>query len=126
MSTKIFFTIISAIGIVFGLGYLLAPAQIAPIFDWKATPEVVLAQRFLGAHLLAWALIGWFARDYDAAPLRGVLIAGVIGFTAGLVVTILGIQSGVINALSWPIAAAYLFGAAGSAYFLKFRPQKYG
>ncbi len=126
MSIKTFFTIISVIGIVFGLGYLLAPAQIAPVFGWNVTPDVLLAQRFLGAHLLAWALIGWFARDdHDAPLLRGVLIAGAVGFPAGLVVTVVGIRSGVINALSWPIAAAYLFGAGGSAYFLTSRLQKH-
>jgi len=86
MSIKTFFTIIASVGIVFGLGYLLVPAQNGPVFGWNATPDVLLAQHFFGGHLLAWALIGWSAREcHELAPLRGILIAGMVGFPAGLI-----------------------------------------
>ncbi len=122
MTIRTFFTIISVIGIVFGVGFLLVPEQIGSIYGWKETPDIQLAGRFYGGTLLAWALIGWFARDFrDAAVLRGLLIPCVIGFTAGLAVTVFGILSGIINALAWSTALIYLFGAVGSIYFLMAR-----
>jgi FtsH-binding integral membrane protein len=97
--------------------------QITSIFGYKdSSPDFTLVVRLFGGALLAWALIGWFGRNVrDAAGLRGVLIAGVIGHVVGVVVTVFGILSGILNALAWPIALAYLFGAVGAAYFLMAR-----
>ena len=72
--------------------------------------------------MLAWALIAWFARDFhDPVALRGVLIPSVIGHVAGVVVSVFGILSGLLNALAWSAALAYLFGAVGAVYFLMAR-----
>ncbi|MGO8738659.1 hypothetical protein [Rhodoblastus sp.] len=123
MTIKTYFTIISVIGIAFGVGFLLDPLQLGSILGYRdSSPDMALVGRFFGGALLAWALIGWFSKDlHDTVALRGILIAGVIGFTAGVVVTVFGILSGVLNALAWPIALAYLFGAVGAAYFLMAR-----
>lgn len=119
MTIKTFMTIVSVIGIVFGAGFLLAPEQFGSIYGWNERPDIQLAGRYFGGTLLPWAIIGWFAKDFrDEAGLRGVLIAGVIGFAIGLLVTVFGILSGVLNAIAWSSVLIYLFGAVGSAYFL--------
>lgn len=128
MTIKTYLTIISLIGIVFGVGFLLAPEQVGSIYGWKETPDIQLAHRFFGGALLAWALTGWFARDFrDMTAVRGLLIAYVIGHVAGVVVTVFGILSGIVNALTWSAAAlAYLFGAVGIIYFLMAPPHNAG
>ena len=124
MTMKTWFTIISVIGIVFGVGFLLVPEQLGSIYGLKESPDVELGQRFFGAALLAWALIAWFAKDFrDAVTLRGVLIASAIGHTAGLLVSVFGTLSGVMNAVGWSSALVFLFGAVGSIYFLMARSQ---
>lgn len=124
MTIKAYFRIISIIGIVFGVGFLLAPEQFGSIFGYKETPDVELAQRFFGGALLAWALVAWFGINInELTALRGVLIGTLIGHIAGAVVAVFGILSGVVNALMWPIALVYLSGAVGCAYFLMSRSQ---
>ena len=56
MTIKTYFTIISVIGIIFGVGFLLAPGQLGLIYSVKESPDVELAHRFFGGALLAWAL----------------------------------------------------------------------
>ena len=94
ITIKTFLAIISVIGIVFGVGFLLAPEQLGPILGHKKTPDVALAHRYFGGALLAWALIAWFAKDFrDLTALRAVLISSAIGHTAGFVVAVFGILS---------------------------------
>lgn len=123
MTIKTYSTIISVIGIAFGIGFLLAPVQLTSIFGYKdSSPDFTLIVRFFGGALLAWALIGWFSKDlHDLVALRGILIGGAVGHVVGVVVTVFGILSGIINALAWPIALAYLFGLVGAVYFLTAR-----
>ena len=124
MTIKTYFTIISVIGIVFGVGFLLAPAQLGLIYSVNESPDVELAHRFFGGALLAWALTGWFAKDFhDLAALRGILISFAIGHAAGLLVTVFGVLSGLLNSLAWLNALIFLFGAVGSIYFLMARSQ---
>jgi hypothetical protein len=120
MTIKTYFIIISIIGVVNGLGFLLAPTQFGPIYGWHETPDIQLAGRYFGGALLAWALIAWFAKDFqDFTAVRGVLIPSVIGHFAGLVVTVIGILSGILNVVAWAAALSYLFGLVGAVYFLK-------
>ena len=55
--------------------------------------------------------------------MRSVFIATIIGNTVGLIVVAMGTASGTLNALGWVAALIYLFGAAGSGYFLMARPS---
>lgn len=128
MTIKTYFTITSVIGIIFGIGFLLIPEQLALIYaptsGYKEPPDTMLAHRLFGGALLAWALVGWFAKDFrDLTAVRGCLIAAAVGHTAGFLVTASAILSGVINALGWPNALVYLFGAIGAVYFLMSRSQ---
>ena len=124
MTTKTYFTIISIVGIIFGVGILLAPAQLGLIYNVKESPDVELAQRLFGGALLAWALTGWFAKDFpDFAALRGILISYAIGHTAGLLVTVFGVLSGLLNSLGWLNVLIFLFGVVGSIYCLMARSQ---
>jgi hypothetical protein len=69
-------------------------------------------------------LIFWFARDGSSESVRGVLIATIIGNTVGLIVVVMGTAAGTLNSLGWVAALIYLFGAAGSGYFVMSRsPQ---
>ena len=76
------------------------------------------------AALVALGLILWFARNGSSESVRDVLIAVIIGNTVGLIVVVMGTIAGTLNSMGWVAALIYLFGAAGSAYFVMGRsPQ---
>jgi hypothetical protein len=84
----------------------------------------VLMARLFGAALVGLGLIFWFARDGSSESVRGVFIATIIGNTVGLIVVVLGTTAGTLNSMGWVAALIYLFGAAGSGYFVMARsPQ---
>ena len=59
----------------------------------------------------------------DALPFhfRELAIGTIIGNTAGLIVVAMGTAAGTLNAMGWIATLIYLFGAAGSAYFVMTR-----
>jgi hypothetical protein len=53
-----------------------------------------------------------------------VFIAIIIGNTVGLIVVVMGTTSGTLNSMGWVAALIYLFGAAGSGYFMMTRSSQ--
>ncbi len=119
MSVKTFLTIISILGLLFGIGDLLIPDRIGAIYGMEASRSAELMARFFGVALLGWALITWFAKDFhDESDLRHVLAPSGVAHSAGAIVATMGTMSGVMNAMGWTGVAIFLFGAIGSFYFL--------
>jgi hypothetical protein len=118
MTIKTFFTIIAVLALVHGVGFVLVPEQVAAGYGMATSVSTVLMARLFGAALVALGLILWFARDGSAESVRGVLIAIIVGNTAGLIVVVMGTVAGTLNAMGWVAALIYLFGAAGSGYFV--------
>ena len=72
-----------------------------------------------GGTLLAMAVILWSARDFhDQAAVRAVLIGSGVSDVVNLVVALLAVTSGTVNALGWSTVLIYLCGALGAGYFL--------
>ena len=125
MSVKTFLTVISLIGLLFGIGELLVPDKVAAIYGVQTSPGAAMMSRFFGVALLAWAMISWFARDFhDESDLRHVLAPSALASSAGVVVAAMATMAGTMNALGWFPVLIFLFGALGSLYFLTARlPQ---
>jgi hypothetical protein len=118
MTIKTFFTIIAVLALVHGVGFVLAPEQVAVIYGLAASPSSVLIGRLFGAALVALGLIFWLARDQSSESVRGVLIGTAIGDAVGLIVVVMATISGTLNSMGWIAALIYLFGTAGCGYFL--------
>jgi hypothetical protein len=121
MTIKTFFAIIAVLALVHGLGFVLVPEQVAGSYGMATSASTVLMARLFGAALLGLGLILWFARDGSLESARGVFIATIIGDTVGLIVTVIGTTAGTLNSMGWVAALIYLFGAAGSGYFVMAR-----
>lgn len=119
MSVKTFLTILAILALLYGVGDLLVPAKMGAIYGFEASRSSELLARFLGVSLLAWGLVAWFARDFhdDAAQHSILVVAGVVG-AIGVIVSAMGVMSGVMNAMGWVIVLVYLFATVGSFYFL--------
>jgi hypothetical protein len=123
MTVKTFFAIIAVLALVHGVGFVLAPEQVAASYGMATSAATLLMARLFGAALIGLALVFWFARDGSAESVRGVFIATVVGNTAGLIAVAMGTAAGTLNAMGWLAALIYLFGAAGSGYFLMAKPS---
>jgi vacuolar-type H+-ATPase subunit I/STV1 len=118
MTIKTFFTIIAVLALAHGAGFVMVPEQVSASYGMAISPATLLMARLFGAALLGLGLIFWFARNGSRESVRSVFIATVIGNTVGLIVVVLGTMAGTLNSMGWIAALIYLFGAAGSAYYL--------
>ena len=123
MTTKTFFTIVAALALVHGIGFVLLPEQVAASYGMATTAATVLMSRLFGAALVGLGLIFWFAREASVESARGVFLATIVGNAVGLIVVVMGTIAGTLNSMGWIAALIYLFGAAGSVYFVMGRPQ---
>jgi hypothetical protein len=121
MTLKTFFSIISVLALVHGVGFVLLPEQVAASYGMATSAPMVLMGRLFGAALLGLGLIVWFARGGSSESVRSVLIAIIISNAVGLVVVVMGTIAGTLNLMGWVATLIYLFGAAGSGYFVMAR-----
>ena len=113
------------LALVFGLGFLLAPAALLPLYALQPEPDTVLMSRFFGAALVQLGATLYLVRDVrEPATRRGLVVAGVVGSLAGLAVALLGQLSGLVNAMGWSTAAIYGALLLGYASLLGDRPER--
>jgi hypothetical protein len=119
MTQKNYFSIFAVLSVLFGIGFVLAPDQVLINYGIESSPAIVVMSRLFGGTLLAMAVILWSARDFhDQAAVRAVLIGSGVSDVVNLVVALLAVTSGTVNALGWSTVLIYLCGALGAGYFL--------
>ncbi|MGO9743370.1 MAG: hypothetical protein ACLPN5_18015 [Roseiarcus sp.] len=119
MTVKSFLRISSAIGVLFGLGFLLAPESVGAIYGTPPEVHTILTGRYFGATLLTLGLVFWLVKDMsDKVAMRGLLIGFAIGNVIGVVISIVGTVAGTVNSMGWTSVALYLVLLAGCAYYL--------
>jgi len=118
MNTRGFFIFSAAVAILFALGFLVIPRGVARIYGVVAHEDAILAFRYFGVALLSVGLIFWLTKDVQDQEARNAILTGAgIANQLGLVVSLWGTASGIMNALGWTVALLYLALAAGCFYF---------
>ena len=106
------------LALVFGSGFLLAPGTLLPLYAVDPAPPTILIARFFGVALVQLGLALYLLRETrDLVAHRGLVLAGVVGSAAGAVVALMGVLSGLTNAMGWSTVAIYvalLLGYAGA------------
>jgi len=119
MSVKVFLAIAAAIAIIYGIGFVLAPAVVLATYGMTTDASTVLSARYFGLTLLGLGLVVWFVRDSsDAKALRGLLLGLAIQGVIGVLVSIWGTISGTMNAAGWSAVLIYAVLLAGYVYYL--------
>src|SRR3954466_12692773 len=119
MTLKNYFAVFAVLAALFGIGFVLAPAQVLANYGMECPPAVAVMSRLFGGTLLALAVIQWSARDFqNEAATRAVLIGVGAADAVNFVVATAATSAGTINALGWSTVVIYLVGAAGAGYFL--------
>jgi hypothetical protein len=119
MTYKNFLTFASVLGLAFGLGFSLIPAQLTNMYNVSLNAGGLFVGQLFGSSLLGLGLLNWFARDFsDSSAKQAVLLAnlvdGVVGFIFALLAQLGGVAG--VNALGWSTVVIYLILAAGFAY----------
>ena len=118
MNLRTFLTVHSIVAGIYGLLFLLIPATLLAQYGAEPTAAMQFLVRLFGSALLTFAAVLWLARDTADSPARRAIILGFfIGLATGLVVSLHGQLTGVMNALGWTTVAVYAVFGAGYGYF---------
>jgi len=119
-----FLVLNTIIALVFGIGLVFMPATVAALYGITSEPAVNLMGQFFGTELLAIGLLCWFARSVSDSKAQGAItLAFLIANVVGLVVSVMGTLSGVMNAVGWSAVVIYLVLSLGYAYFQFMKPS---
>ncbi|MEE9217379.1 MAG: hypothetical protein V3U32_08090 [Anaerolineales bacterium] len=125
MKLSTVFTATAIVSLLFGLGFVLAPAATLAPYGLTTDEAGIQVARFFGAALLGYAAITWFARNTEESSARRALVLGLfLGFGIGFVVSLVNQLSGLQNALGWSTVAIYLLFALGYGYFQFAKPTR--
>jgi hypothetical protein len=117
--------IAAVIGFIFGLGFILVPAQTLAMYGTTLDESGQWVARYLGSAFIGIAVVSWFARN---AAQNGAMRAIILGFfvlnITGLIVAVLDALSGTGNALIWLNVVIFLFFALGFGYFQFIKPAE--
>jgi FtsH-binding integral membrane protein len=125
MGYKVLFVLNALILVVFGAALLFVPEMALDQFQsqQRLNTEVPYA-RFVGSAFITLGLLFWFVQASSDMNLhKNISVVGLVGSVLAVVVTIIGINKGLINANSWvPIVVEVVFGL-GYAFMLFLKPR---
>ena len=123
MKFSTFMVIYALVSAVFGLGFVLMPGQLLPIYGVEPDAALRLIGQFFGAALLSLALLSWLARNLsDSEARRAIVLALFVGETLGFILALIGQLNGILNVLGWSVVIVYLIFTLGLAYFQFSKP----
>jgi hypothetical protein len=114
------------LALVYGIGFLFAPAWVLSLYGVAAEPAtVVLMARFFGAALVQLGLVLYLIRDVsDFTTRRGVVLGSFLGSLAGFVVSLTAQFWGLVNSFGWSSVAIYGVLLLGYGSFVFGRPPQ--
>ncbi len=112
------------VSLVYGISFVLAPTKVLSLYGMTQGTSEALAGQYFGVALIAIGLLTWFARSVtDSDAQRAIILALLISDVIGVIVSVLGTVSGVMNAVGWSAVGIYLLLALGYAYFQFMKPS---
>jgi membrane-bound ClpP family serine protease len=119
MKLSAFLGLAGAIGMLFGLEFLVIPELALSQYGIPTEAHNQLQARYFGSTLLASGLLLWLARAaMDAATQRALLIASTVGNLIGLALSVWSRLNGLQGSLAWLAVALYGALLLGSLYYL--------
>ena len=125
MTIKTCFTILAVLSFLFGVSFVLSPAQVLSNYGIETSPALALMGRLFGGVLLTPSVILWLAKDFrDEAAVRGGAARCTLRGCRKSRRRNYGHFVGVSNPLGWSTVLIYLYGAVGAGYFLAARASR--
>jgi hypothetical protein len=124
MKLSTLMTIKAAVCLVFGIVLLLVPSFLMSILGVKLDAGGELMARLYAASLFGNLILTWIARRDTGSPtLKGSILGLFVYDAIGLLVALVAVLTGVMNALGLAIVAIYLLLAIGYGYFQFLKPS---
>lgn len=109
----------------FGILLLAMPGPLMSLYGVTLDEGGNLMARLYGASLLGNLMLTWFSRnDPGSEALRAAVLGLFVYDAVGLIVALIAVFSGVMNALGWSVVAIYLVFTAGYGYFQFVKPSE--
>ena len=117
MKLKTLMIINTIVAIVFGVTFVIVPAQVYSLYDITADEHLIYMGRLFGSALIGFAVLTWMARNAtDSDARKAIVLALFISDCIGFAVALIGQLGNVVNALGWSTVAIYLLLALGFGY----------
>lgn len=114
-----FLGLAGAIGVLFGLEFLLIPELALSQYGVPTEAHNLMQARYFGSTLLGFGLLLWLARNtQDAAAQRALLAATAVMNLLGLLLSLWSRLAGLQGLLAWLAVGIYAALCLGSLYFL--------
>jgi hypothetical protein len=118
MKLSAFLSIVSVAALIFGIGFLAAPATLLAQYGISADQFTVFMSRCFGVALVNVGLLLWVGRAVvDTVARTAIVFSGLIASVLGFVVALHGQLSGLVNALGWSTVVIYALFTLGFARF---------
>ncbi len=119
MNLKTLMLITAVVGIVYGLGFLVAPVMTLSFYGVSTDAAGAYLARFFGATLVSFALVIWSLRSVsEPDAVRLIVWALFVSFALGSVLALWGQLTGLMNAFGWIGVVLFPLIMLGYAYFL--------
>ncbi len=103
---------------VYGISFVLIPATVLSLYGVTQGPGEILMGQYFGVALIGIGALTWLARNVaDSEAQRAIILAMLISCVVGLIVSVLGTITGVMNTFGWSAVGIYLFFSLGYGYF---------
>jgi cation transport ATPase len=120
MKLSMFMTINAVVALLFGIASLFAPQIMLEVYGAKTiNAELIQMTRFFSSGIFCYAAMTWFARNAEESEARrAIVLALIVSYVIGLIVTVMGYFSGVVNMFAWLNVGLYVFFLLGYGYSL--------
>ena len=109
----------------FGILLVAIPGLLMSLYGVTLDEGGILMARLYGASLMGNLMLTWFSRnDPGSEALRAAVLGLFVYDAVGLVVALIAMLSGVMNALGWSVVAIYLVFTVGYGYFQFAKPSE--
>jgi len=119
MTYKNITTIAAIIAFIFGLGFILMPAQLTAFYNVTLNEGGIFIGQLFGAALFGYGVLNWFGRHFSSEQAQqGLANANLAGNAIGFIFSLFAQLNGNTgaNALGWSTVVIYLLLALGFAY----------
>ena len=125
MNLKTLFLINAVAALLFGLSFLIMPADTLGWYDVILVPKGgILVARLFGINMLGVAVLSWLARPLGASEaLSAIVLSMIVIDGLGFITSLLAMFDGGINNLGWTTVLLYLLLFLGFAYFRFMKPK---
>ena len=126
MNSKTFLWINAILFVPFGIGMILMPGILFPIFGVNLDADGILMARVFGSALMNFGWMCYFIREssLQSVGVRAILVSNFIFHALDAITTFISTYTGVMNSLGWMFSGLHFVLAIGFLYFLRGKEEK--